>query len=84
MEADERKTLEEKFWAGVSEYFGYSQSNVIQAMKKTANELESLNGNLIAASQSSEKLARALNGLTLAGIIVGVIALGVEIVKLIK
>ena len=84
MGTEKREALEEKFWAVLSEYFGYSQSNVIQAMKKTANELESLNGNLIAASQSSEKLAKALNGLTLAGIIVGLIALGVEIVKLIK
>jgi hypothetical protein len=82
MEHERREALEEKFWAVLSEYFGYSQSNVIQAMKKTANELETLNKNLIGASQSSEKLAKALNRLTLAGVIVGAIAVGVEIVKI--
>lgn len=83
MEQQKREVLEEKFWAVLSEYFGYSQSNVIQAMKKTANELEALNKNLIGASQSSEKLAKALNRLTLAGVLIGAVAVGVEIVKLI-
>ncbi len=40
MDEEKRKSLQEKYWAVSSEYFGYSQGNIIEAAKKTANELE--------------------------------------------
>lgn len=53
MDEEKRKSLQEKFWAVLSEYFGYSQGNIIQAAKKTADQLEVLNPNL-------EKISKTL------------------------
>lgn len=52
MEENQRKVLEEKYWAILSEYFSYSQGNLIQASKRTADQLEKLNPNLEAISRA--------------------------------
>ena len=50
---------------------------------KTNEEFEKLNNNLIKTSDSSSKLAKALNKITLAGVIIGGGALLLELYKII-
>ena len=91
MDEEKRKGLEERYWAVLAEYFGYSQSNIIRALEKAAGQLEDLNTQLEgfnkgleASSKASLRVARALNWITLSLVVVAVVTLGWDVWKWLK
>lgn len=77
------ETLQKRFFRNAAWYTSQKDAptGVYTSIGKISKELEVLNKNLEASSQSSVKLSRALHVLTLVGTILAAITLGFEIYK---
>ena len=56
-------------------------NSTYSSIKKTSRELEKLNSNIVKSSESSTKLAKALNCISLIAIVISVLVLSLEIYK---